>query len=163
VQALLGLQPRNSNGYRYAPEEFVHRINELEAAANEARQISANKRSAFQQKVTEVAEHVQLYVQLAGLLENGKLVTPATSGGEWRKLPQTLREEAGAGKDEGPAHSLASILGAYAKNRPLEFNQELETYGDQVPNLLQAHRLNKANFEFSLNSFEPYYHCMILY
>jgi ABC-type transport system involved in cytochrome c biogenesis permease subunit len=161
VLDLLGLQARS--GYRYAPAEFAGKIQALELKANETRQITANRRTVFQQKVSEVAEHVQLYIQLASLLQSGKLVPPATPGGEWQLLPESLRQETETGKREGPAHALAGMIGAYGQDLPADFNKELKAYREYVGKQVPESKLATSSFEYSLNAFEPYYQCMILY
>ncbi|MBL8793953.1 MAG: cytochrome c biogenesis protein ResB, partial [Planctomycetia bacterium] len=115
VLSLLGLERRA--GFRYAPGEFARKINELEREASRARQVDAKSRTPYETKLVELAEHLQLYIEISQM-EKLLLVPPKTEDGEWRSWPQVLRHEKATGeKDEG-AHSVVSLLGAYVQREP---------------------------------------------
>jgi ABC-type transport system involved in cytochrome c biogenesis permease subunit len=169
VLDLLGLAARP--GYRYSIAEFASRFEDLQDKASEAGRISANRRSVFQQKVIETAGHVRSYLEIIHFLspprsadaEPAKLIPPAAAGGAWRSFADAFREERAANRKDGPAQSWINMLRAYNQNQPADFNRELNDYQQRVNSSVPADRLNRVSFEFSLNAFEPYYQCMILY
>src|SRR5262249_39012013 len=66
VLDLLGLPARS--GYRYSIAEFAGRLEELQNKASEAGQVTANRRTVYQQKVIETAGHVQTLIHVINYL-----------------------------------------------------------------------------------------------
>src|SRR5205807_3185412 len=81
VLNLLGLQPRA--GFRYSLNEIGPKIKELTKQANQASKVKAGERDLFARKVVELAEHVQLYIQLSRQ-ETPLAVPPQSANGEWK-------------------------------------------------------------------------------
>jgi ABC-type transport system involved in cytochrome c biogenesis permease subunit len=161
VLDLLGLPARS--GYRYALAEFRDRLTLLEEKSKEVAQVTANRRTVFQQKLNETAGHVRAFIDLIGFLQSEKIIPPAKTGGEWRTFPETAKQQVALNQEKGPATAWLTIIRSYHQDQPTMFNRSVSDYQQYVANVIPSERLTRTNFEFSLNAFEPYYQCMLLY
>jgi ABC-type transport system involved in cytochrome c biogenesis permease subunit len=158
VLDLLGLKARS--GFRYAVGEFADKIERLEKQAARSRNVPQGKRELFDVKVLEVAERLQLYVDVARM-QTPQAVPPEAPGGEWEPLAQAMAEMKD-GRDRPAARGLGAVLLAYAEGKPEAFNRELDAYSRQVDGL-RPEESSLAGFEVFFNDFKPFIWCCFLY
>jgi hypothetical protein len=157
---LLGLGARPLF-WRYSLEEIGNKFPELGQRAEQARKLPAKERDVFDEKVMELVQHLQLYMELANL-QTPYAIPPVSQSQEWQPFIQAFIEAHRSGQDNVNALSYGRMLLAYAQGKPDEFNRELDTYrqrlNDEMPELT-----HKAGLEVFFNHFEPFYQCTLLY
>jgi ABC-type transport system involved in cytochrome c biogenesis permease subunit len=160
VLNLLGL-PERPGSWRYSIEEFGGKMGEIERQAKQAHDLDPKQRDLFDTKIIELAQHLQLYVDLAQW-EKPLAVPPQAGSEEWQPFLRAMLEARQTGQENPAARALGKILLAYAEGKPDEFNQEVAAYHqslqDRMPQSVQ-----KAGFESFFNHFAPFYHCSVLY
>ncbi|RLS38295.1 MAG: cytochrome C biogenesis protein [Planctomycetota bacterium] len=177
-QLLANLGLKRRSGLRYAVEEFQDKLGLLEdeaKRANEARK--AGKRlDPYQTGALELANHLQLHIQLATftLPETG-LFPPATRESDSENAsepadrqvwtPFLLALRAGReGEPPDPALEIYSkILGAYAQNRPKDFNDAVREYHKLLDTRVGSELMSKLRLEHGYNFLNPLYATLILY
>jgi ABC-type transport system involved in cytochrome c biogenesis permease subunit len=163
VLDLLGLEPR-PNWFRYSINDFAGKLDKLEeraARAQELRQQNPNQLDLFDQKVLELAEHLQLYIQLAKL--KAPLAVPPQGGqAEWLPIMDAVAESRHSGQENADARALGSMVLAYAQGNVEAFNRELASYRGRLDQQMPE-ELNKASLETFFNHFAPFYQCTLLY
>ncbi|HTU17258.1 MAG TPA: cytochrome c biogenesis protein CcsA [Gemmataceae bacterium] len=161
VLALLGLEARPGS-YRYAFDEFGDKRDLIKSQAIAAQKIKPDNQDIYQQKIIELARHVELYVQLANL-ESPLMVPPDSPGGEWQPLLLALvelRRNQGQGAPE--AQALLLMLHDYSQHDVKRFNETLTDYHKQMEKRFPA-ETGRTDFELFFNHFEPFYLCTLLY
>ncbi len=167
--------------YRYSIEELAPKFEKLQQEATRAQKVPPRERNAFDQKTVELAEHLQLYIQLARWQE--MLPVPPSSGDQdWKSLFQGLQEwepfvkalkedkpfetavaEARQnGQSIPPAGDLFALLLAYGNGDVEKFNTQLADYQRQLESLIPG-AVQKADYETFFNHFAPFYQCTLLY
>jgi len=152
ILALLDLEPRS--GFRYAAGEFVSKLGPLLQQNQRAREVDARQRTLFDHKVLELGEHLAMYVQLTQP-ENLYVIPPPASGEEWKELAQA------SGKNP-VAQAWDSLLTAYEKDQPAEFNGAVAECAASLRNDSDSD-MQRADFEVLFNHFAPFYQCAVLY
>jgi ABC-type transport system involved in cytochrome c biogenesis permease subunit len=160
VLNLLNLEVR-LHFFRYSLNEIQPRMKQLVTEANRANERDPKQRDLFDQKVLELAQHIQLFVNLANLQE--LLVVPPPEGdADWRSLLDAILEMKQAGQDDPSARAVAGLLVSYRDGKADEFNKEVAAYRqrlhEQMPEVM-----SKVDFEVFFNHFEPFYQCTLLY
>lgn len=157
---LLGLKPRPGS-WRYAIGEFSDKLDELDKEANRAQKLDPKQRDLFDTKVLELAQHLQLYIELAKL-RTPLAVPPESQGQEWQPLIMAMFDMKQNGTQNPAAAALGKILIAYANGEAGEFNRLVASYrqliNDRMPQVAP-----KADFEAFFNRVEPFYLCSLLY
>jgi ABC-type transport system involved in cytochrome c biogenesis permease subunit len=153
---LLGmLNLENRSGLRYSIDEFRGRMAKVDEASKAARDVDGKARDAFQVKVLDLRQHLELYLELAHQLKPQAALMTSTPE-EWKSLSD-LRDT-----NNPNAAAFERMLVAHAEKKPAEFNAALAAYTatikEQVPGELRA-----AKVEAFFNHVEPFYQCMILY
>ncbi len=177
---MLGLKAK-PEFYRYSIEELAPRIEKLQEEATRARKVEPRQRNSFDQKTVELAEHLELYIQLAQWREMLP-VPPASQGQEWKTFFQGLQEwepfvkalkedkSFGAavaearqnGQPVPPAGALFGLMLAYSQGNVEQFNSQLADYQQQLADLIPG-AVRTAKYETFFNQFAPFYQCMLLY
>ena len=171
--ANLGLQRRS--GLRYAVEEFQDKLGILEddaKRANEAKR-AGKKLDPYQAGALELANHLQLYIQLATftLPETGMFPpsNPENSGSQsvdrqiWTPFLTALRS-GGEGQPIDPAlEAFSRVLGSYAQGKPAEFNQAVAEYGKLMEDRAGRLLMGKMRVEQAYNFANPLYSTLVLY
>jgi ABC-type transport system involved in cytochrome c biogenesis permease subunit len=85
VLSVLGLERRD--GMRYAIAEFKDKMDVLQEQAELAQKVPEKDRTLYQHKVTELARHLMIFINLSGL-EIPHAVPPREEGDEWRTLTE---------------------------------------------------------------------------
>lgn len=159
VLDMLGLAPRS--GFRYAIEEFADRLPQLQEKASKARETPSKQRNLFEAKSMELAQHLQMYIQLSEL-DGIEIVPPEAAGETWLTLREAILREKQQGKQNEAARTVATILFDYGKGDAPSFNRDLASYRVYVDSL-QLPETKTTHFEVFFNHFEPFYQCCILY
>ena len=160
VLAMLGLEARPGS-YRYAIDEFINKIDLIRDKAIAAQRVKSDRRDIFQDKIIELARHLELYSELARG-ESPLMVPPQEKGEQWQSLVQSVIEFE-RNRQENPATlSLATMLQAYKKGDPRTFNDVLADYRKQTDKAFPAETA-RADFEVFFNHFAPFYQCTLLY
>src|SRR5262249_30044841 len=115
----------------------------------------------FDKKVLELAEHLQLQMELAQL-EVPNAVPPPEAGGDWRPLLAAIHDLQRGQDDDAYARPYGSMLIAYAQDKPDQFNRELATCQKLLAERYPAD-VRKADLEVLFNQTAPFYHCALLY
>jgi ABC-type transport system involved in cytochrome c biogenesis permease subunit len=160
VLKLLGLKPKPGS-FRYSIDEFADKFPALEDAARRAHDLDPKQRELFDEKVLELFQHLQIYVELAQW-QVPLAVPPQNKGEEWKSFWDAMREAKAGGKENPAARALGTILLAYAENKPDDFNKAVEAYREQLNKQMPAEN-GMASFEVFFNHFAPFYQCLILY
>jgi ABC-type transport system involved in cytochrome c biogenesis permease subunit len=147
--------------YRYSVNEFADKISLIAQGADDAQNKDASKRDLVDAQMLQLAEHLQIYADLAKL-KSPYAVPPQSKGDDWKTLLQALGEEKEGGPENPAAHSLGMMLLAYAQDRPADFNREVENYRHRLE-VQMPETLRKADFEVFFNNFAPFFRCWFLY
>jgi ABC-type transport system involved in cytochrome c biogenesis permease subunit len=161
VLTLLGLKPRA--GYRYAIEEFADKIDSglitLEAARAEKLELS--QRGKFDEKIIELAGHVQLYNDLTQL-QSMQVLPPRTPGGDWQAFFDAVHIAQAKGRGNADAHLFGLILMAYAQGDTNTFNEKVAAYRQRMESRVPA-EAHLSTFEVFFNDYDPFLLSMGLY
>jgi ABC-type transport system involved in cytochrome c biogenesis permease subunit len=177
---MLGLKAK-PEFYRYSIEELAPRIEKLQEEATRARKVEPRQRNSFDQKTVELAEHLELYIQLVQW-EEMLPVPPASQDQEWQPLfeglrawepfVQALKEKKSfgaavaqarqAGQPIPPAGALFGLMLAYSQGDVEHFNSQLADYQQQLVGLIPS-AVRMAGYETFFNQFAPFYQCTLLY
>jgi ABC-type transport system involved in cytochrome c biogenesis permease subunit len=161
VLTVLGLERRE--GFRYAFSEFAPKLPQLFREAGRAVKVEDKDRDAYDTKLVEMYEHVQLYIGLATLrAENLSVFPPRAEGQPWQ-TERDVMKEAHTGGEPNPAFTaFHHMLNAYAAGDAQKFNQEVTAYRQRVDGQMPA-QMELTDFEAFFDNFAPFYHCTILY
>ena len=151
VLTLLGLKARA--GYRYAFEEFADKEDLIKAEAMRAYQTKKSQRTVFDEKIMELAQHLQLFSELAHL--STLVVPPPPNSKDWLPLMQAIN-------NDPAARSFAELLLAYSANDTGAFNSELAAYREGLERRVPTDA-RTTRFEVFHNDFDPFLVSMILY
>ncbi len=80
----------------------------------------------------------------------------------WVSIGQSLLETMKNGEVHPAVHHYAVMASAYENSDPQLFNQALSQYRSLLNRSL-GKQMDKVDYEFLLNHFEPFYRCMVLY
>jgi ABC-type transport system involved in cytochrome c biogenesis permease subunit len=160
--SMLKLEERPGS-YRYAVEEFADRenIKKILTRARAAQEREASERDLVDEKTIKLAEHLQIYENLAEL-GSPYAVPPQSAGDQWKPLLQAVSEEKEGGRENPASRSVATLLLAYARHDPAAFNRELDTYSDRLKSKMPS-AVRRADFEVFFNHFAPFYHTCLLF
>jgi ABC-type transport system involved in cytochrome c biogenesis permease subunit len=157
----LGLERRE--GFRYAFSEFAPKLPDLFRKAGRAFKVEDKDRDAYDTKLVELYEHVQLYIGLATLrAENLSPFPPQSAGQPWQTERDVMKEVHTGGKSNPAFTAFHQMLEAYGAGDSEKFNQEVTAYGQRV-NELMPDQMQLVDFEGFFDNFAPFYHCTILY
>lgn len=148
---MLNLEPRL--GLRYSIDEFRARMAKIDDASKHARDLDTKQRDAFDVKILDLRQHLELYLEL-GLQLKPQAVR--TDSGTWKSLAD-LRET-----NDPNAAAFERMLIAHSEKKPDQFNEALATYAktmkEQAPEAVW-----KAKLEAFLNHADPFMCCEALY
>jgi ABC-type transport system involved in cytochrome c biogenesis permease subunit len=159
VLSMLGLKPRE--GLRYSIEEFLDKIDLIRDKAIAAQKVKPDRRDLFQDKIVELAKHLEMYSELARR-ESPLMVPPQDKGEQWQSLVQSVIEYERTRQENPATLSLAMMLQAYKKGDPRGFNEALADYRKQTEKAF-PNETKHADFEVFFNHFAPFYQCTLLY
>jgi ABC-type transport system involved in cytochrome c biogenesis permease subunit len=152
VLSLLGLQQRE--GLRYSLSEFYNHLADLDRESKRALKVEDRKRSVYETKVLELAQHVELFMHVAAF--DSPAIVPAK--GDWLALGEAW----GNGDPHPVALSLAAILRAYNDHDVEGFNKAVAEYKGffqkEMPEALRA-----TGLEVYFNELAPFYICAVAY
>lgn len=177
VLNMLELKPR-PGWYRYSLEELEPKMELIQDKATRAIKLDAKQRDVTDEKMIELAERLQLYVNLAQLGRRPSdksdreppplLVVPTTKPDKWLSLGDCFEESEVAEQRRNPrrenpfAQRFTGILLAYARGDARDFNSELAAYQTMLDQQVPG-RMESTSFETSFNHLEPFYRCSVLY
>ena len=158
---MLGLKPRE--GFRYSYLEVMGDTKKLNAALAQARKKDPKKLDEVDSKLRELVGHIRLFEALTTM----KLPTedeeprdlglvPPPAGDTWVSAMDSFYA-----KDPRGIKFL-SILVAYKRDNPAEFNKALDEYKQDLNQSLPDD-VSTARFEAFFNHFAPFYWCSVVY
>lgn len=162
VLSLLDLMARP--GLRYSISEVTEKQAQLDSfykEANRIKAIPAKERSLYENKVMELAQHFETYLELASY-KSPAVVPPLSSGEEWRPLGEAFKEGQADGHGNPAVMAFLKILVAYKKNSAEEFNSAVADYRKLLEREM-PHEMARASTEVFFNAFAPFYVCSLLY
>jgi cytochrome c-type biogenesis protein CcsB len=157
VLGLLHLEPRP--GFRYAMKEFSDHVGALQREAERAEKVEERKRSVYESKVLDLANHVTLFVRVASF--ESPAVVPTT--GNWMTINEVF-QEARIGNQAPPPVALAlfKALQSYNKQDVDGFNDAVKDYraffAENMPEALRT-----TGVEVYFNELAPFYICAVSY
>ncbi|HEY7328894.1 MAG TPA: hypothetical protein VH592_14720, partial [Gemmataceae bacterium] len=120
VLAQLGLEARPLF-WRYSVDELMGKYELISEHAEAADKLKPENRDIYQQKILELAHHLEVYAKVARLV-SPLMVPPTDNGDQWQSLIQAFAAER-QGTGHNPAVlTLATILSAYRSNDVKGFN-----------------------------------------
>jgi ABC-type transport system involved in cytochrome c biogenesis permease subunit len=153
-QLLMLLDLQRRAGYRYAVSEFLPKIGPFLQEYGRVGRLEPREQTVFEQKVVELGQHLALYHQLTQPLALF-VIPPGSGSADWQKL--------GNADDKNEmAQSWESMLDAYRKDKPAEFNKAVARC-TEILHGSQAEDQERGSFETLFNSFAPFYQCAVLY
>ncbi len=161
VLALIGLEPRPETHFRYALREFLNKTDTIAREATRARKVEEKQRSTFDVKVLELANQLQVYMELAEL-RSPLAVPPEPGSDEWEPLGQALAELRDNPKADPNALALGMMLLAYSHDNVEQFNRSLSHYQQRLHDQI-ASDTAKTGFEVFFNQAQPFYLCAVFY
>jgi ABC-type transport system involved in cytochrome c biogenesis permease subunit len=150
---LMGLEPRNENGYRYSLNELRPGIRALEYRYREAK--GKEKRDLVDDKIIELKGHLNLFQELASH-QSVLSVPPDSAGGSWAALTDFNARGSEAAND------YINLLNDYVKNNAKDFDKTVNDYHAWLNKALPAES-SKAKFEAFFNRLAPFYSAIVLY
>src|SRR4029079_12705462 len=90
------------------------------------------------------------------------LMPPKQPGSEWRPYGEAVDQARQAGQPEPALLKFATMLEAYQKNNPDEFNKAVGDYRAQVATMAPG-VIDKAEVEVFFNRAAPFYHLLGFY
>src|SRR5581483_7289027 len=115
VLNLLDLKPKPM-WWRYSIDELRPKMEVLNKEANRAHRLrreDPKKLDLFDTKILELAQHLQIYLDVAQL-STPFAVPPINGEGDWQPLIMAVMEARNTQKDNPHARALGAILVAYA-------------------------------------------------
>jgi ABC-type transport system involved in cytochrome c biogenesis permease subunit len=166
--------PDRPGSLRYGFDEVLPRLAHLSRESERVRGVNTRNRNAYDNKVLEVGEHVELYIRLGeGNARTLHLVGPDFPGDEFKTLPQVIaridRNNPRAIEDLPATKEFLTILLSYARQKDHEvFNKAVTDYLAHLkkveqPNSETVRMVSTASMEASFNHFAPFYQCAVLY
>jgi ABC-type transport system involved in cytochrome c biogenesis permease subunit len=128
-------------GFRYSLEEIRPKLDELDKQANRARDVEESRRDLFDRKLIELAEHLQLYIQLARK-DTPYVIPPASAGGEWKTYREVLKEAQQVAVERLRADALEKGVDL----SKIDFSQLSKEHQEQLKRKLQA-EIDRARAE----------------
>jgi len=167
VRNALGLPERE--GLRYTYAEVAAKMDVVRKESDRARKLEPGQRELFDNKILELAGHVDTFHTLAGLDAVG-MVPPEPGQGKWQPLAPALEN------GNADAQSYWVMLQAYAvatsrdeRSSPTvraqavaRFNDELAHYRERLEQARPA-EVRRARLEANFNHFAPFFQCTVLY
>ena len=159
VLNFLELEPR-PEFWRYSVAELAPKFDKIDKEARRAERVEEKKRDSFDQSILQLRHHLEMYMALSQWLQ--PLTIPDARGEEWVSLLGAINRAKMTGEVDPATRSLATMIVAYAQNKPEDFNRELTEYRkiieERVPDQCWMSRL-----EVFYNHFSPFYQCTVLY
>jgi ABC-type transport system involved in cytochrome c biogenesis permease subunit len=132
VLKVLGLKPRPGS-YRYSLAEFQDKMDVLVRESERANATDPARRDLFDVKILELANRIQVYVNLARL-KDPRSVPPTPGKDDWQPLGKALREmvhDVVGGRPANPAaQQIRDMMLAFSQGRTKDFFHLLEDYRD---------------------------------
>ncbi len=147
--------------WRYSFDELSGKFELILDHATAAKKTKPENRDIYQQKILELMNHLEKYIQVARL-DDPLMVPPREQDGEWQSLIQAFAAEKHGGEANPAALSLETILSAYNQDDAGKFNKAVAAYHKELEKRLPT-QSSRADFETFFNHFEPFYQCMMLY
>lgn len=160
ILSLLELKLR-PQWFRYSLAELSGKIPVLIKEANRARKTDPKTRDPFDVRILELAQHLQIYVNIAQYQDPMLIASMDGDPNHWQALGDAI-EAARNGQSNPSTRVVAEILLAYREGKPEEFNRKVSDYRDSLEKVYGTD-LKKADFEVFFNHFEPFYQCSVLY
>ncbi|MEK7466046.1 MAG: cytochrome c biogenesis protein CcsA [Planctomycetota bacterium] len=161
VLGMLGLEPDRSPRL-YSFLEILEQKEKLQEQIELISEVDDKKRDAFQRKVADLHQRLQIFLRLADLASL-YLVPPVAPGEEWQQLGHFAPSRTGPPPPPHPAaEAILRILASYHENKPAEFNKEVATYRDLIAGKIPS-ETGMARYEAFFNRFDPFYRAQILY
>jgi ABC-type transport system involved in cytochrome c biogenesis permease subunit len=155
----LELEPR-PEFWRYSVAELAPKIDKIQKEMERIESVDEKKRNDFDQSMAELGHHLQMYQRLSQW--SVPLVIPSPDGQEWVSLISAISDAQESGEIDPATRSFATMIMAYAQNKPDDFNKELAEYKKIVDERVPRQSW-MATLEVFYNHFAPFYQCMILY
>jgi ABC-type transport system involved in cytochrome c biogenesis permease subunit len=158
---MLGLKERPGS-FRYSWNEIKAKIPEFAQKADEVRKRRRDGKplDKVDEKLLTLLSHLELYLNLSHL-EDPRTVPPAR-GDNWLTLTDAVGAMQADGHRDRATELQATMLVAYGKNQPAEFNKALGEYRQYLEREMPG-TLRRTDFEYAFNHFAPFYQCAILY
>ncbi len=160
VLAMLGLEGRPGS-YRYSIDEFINKIDLIRDKAIAAQKVKPDRRDIFQDKIIELARHLEMYSELARR-ESPLMVPPQEKGEEWQSLVQSVIEFEKTRQANPATLALATMLQTYKKGDTQKFNDTLAGYRKDTEKEFPSES-ERSELEVFFNHFSPFYQCTLLY
>jgi ABC-type transport system involved in cytochrome c biogenesis permease subunit len=157
VLQVLGLKPRP--GFRYALNEMEKGLENFYKEANRARQVPEKQRDLFDNKLLELAQHFELFIELAQR-SVPHFVPPSQPGAKWRTLEEAYHNN----ENLEMVMAIVNLIHTYKNGETTQFNEELNEYRSKLmklPNMPAT--MKRARLETLFNRLEPFYRCAALY
>ena len=161
VLKLLDLKPDEGGRNRLS---FNRVMQHREAIADQARlaaQVKSKERNPYQRHLTELYNHLNLYLRLERM-ETPYAVAPMAPGQQWQQLSTAFEAFQRTGEVNPSARAMAELIGSYRDQKPDAFNAEVTRYGAEIAEKLPGD-CHRARFEVFFNQFAPFYHASVLY
>lgn len=184
VLSLLDLNARP--GLRYAISEITEKQAQLDnfyKEANRIKKIPPKERTLYENKVMELAQHFETYLEMASY-KAPAVLPPLRPGQEWQPLVEAFKAAEAGGHDNPATMAFLKILVAYKKSQPdpfegkdplaeenarvrrekavQEFNNAVADYRKLLEREMPE-EMARSSTEVFFNSFAPFYVCSLLY
>ena len=157
---LLGLE-RRPGDFRYAVDEFLPRMRELDQEANLARKTPSKERDAYQSGLIDLASNLTRFMAMAQF-QRPHWIPPSKMGGDWQNFEQIAAESRRTGVPNPDAQNVLSILTAYSNGDVKIFNDAVKLHNDRLK-LGFASDVARSDFETFFNRFDLFSHVTNMY
>lgn len=163
--------PARAGSFRYSLEEIwptsegedSPRAKEIVTQLNKSRKKDSKQRDLFDNKMLELGQHLQVYMDLAKGESPAIIPSSSSTKPNWSPLLEGAIERfRDKEKDNPPVESWVVILRAYTEGKPEVFNTQVKDYQDYLEKMMPE-TVAKADFEVFYNHFMPFYQCMTMY
>ncbi len=160
ILELLALE-RRPGDFRYAVDEFLPRMRELDQEANLARRTPSKERDPYQAGLVDLASNLTRFMAMSQF-QRPHWIPPSTLIGDWRNFEEIAAESRRSGVPNEDAQNVLSLLTAYSNGDVQLFNNAVKQHNERL-NLGFASDTSRTRFETFFNRFDLFSHVTNMY
>ena len=160
ILELLKLE-RRPGDFRYAIDEFVGSMKELDREANLARNTPSKEHDAYQSGLVDLAQNLTRFASFSQF-QRPYWVPPPSLKSDWKNFEEIAEESRRTGNVNPDAQMVMTFLQAYKDGDVAKFNDAVRSHNDRIK-LGFASDANRASFETFFNRVDLFSHLTNLY
>ena len=160
ILELLKLE-RRPGDFRYAIDEFLPSMKELDREANLARNTPSKEHDAYQDGLVDLAQNLTRFASFSQF-QRPYWVPPPSLKSDWKNFEEIAEESRKTGNVNPDAQMVMTFLQAYKDGDVAKFNDGVRSHNDRIK-LGFASDASRAGFETFFNRVDLFSHLTNLY